>query len=339
MEVAREVEVRKPRLTYAQFLAQQQKQPTIATLLERYIAEMESVRPCGVSQKYTMRGIARRPIGAIRAAKLTHNDAIAYARARRQEKVLNAKRLVGACTVGQELSCISVVLKYAGAAWPDCVGVTAAAIITAKPFLIKQGLISASIPRDRRLTAEEIATLEALARKRNQHPRTRIDCVKLMRWQIASSRRVSETCRIEWAGWNPDAQTMVVTKVKDPRRRDKVKVAALPDAAQEMLYELAHEINAKGPAAWHDLEPRIFPWKWKSCSQAYIDLKKKAGIKGLRLHDSRGECASRLIEDGYSPTQAILVTLHETTDIFQRNYMRLRPEMFKQMGAPREIAR
>ena len=42
-----------------------------------------------------------------------------------------------------------------------------------------------------------------------------------------------------------------------------------------------------------------------------------------------------LIEAGHSPTEAILVTLHETTAVFERVYMRLRPENFKQMAATR----
>lgn len=338
------VEVSKPRLTYQQFLASQQQpaapvaptKPTIAALIERYLEEMKEVRPCGASHVYTLRASGRRSIGTLIASKLTTGDVIAYARARRQEFVVNTTRHVGPATIAQEISYLAGVLKYAPV-WKGCEDVSAAPIIAAKTYLKKQGLIATSVPRDRRPAAEEIATLEELAHKRNQHPRTRIDMVKLARWQIASSRRVSETCRLEWLGWNPDLQTMVVTKVKDPRNRDKTKVAALTEQAQLMLFELAWEINDAGPAAWADATPLIFHWKgqqWnaKCASQAYADLKTKAGIKGLRLHDSRAECASRLIEEGYAPTEAILVTLHETDAIFQRRYMRLRPENFKRLA-------
>ena len=328
----------KPHLTYQHFIASLQKPsaPTLAELIERYISEMESVRQVGASQQFVMRAISRRWIGARPAIALTHNDAIAYARGRRQERVINGTRLVGPVTVMQELSHISVVLKYAGAAWPDCEGVTAAPILTAKPFLLKQGLIGTSIPRDRRPSAEEIATLERLAAARNKNWRTKIDFVKLCRWQIESSRRVSETTRLEWRFWREAEQTMLVTKIKDPRTRDKNKVAALTDGAQLTLYELAWEINAAGPDAWNDPTPFIFhwrgqPWNPKSASQGYADLKRKAGIAGLRLHDSRAECSSRLIEEGRLPTEAILVTLHENTQTFERRYMRLRPENFKKL--------
>ena len=303
-------------------------QYTVSELIERYLKEMETVKPCGASQKYVLRALARRLIGAKVAATLTHADIMAYAQARRQERVIHTSaRLVGASTVGQELSYLSVVLKYAGPAW-NCAGVTAAPILSAKPWLMKQGVIGKSAPRDRRPTAEEIAALEALAEERNKQPGTKIDLVKLARWQIASCRRVSETCRIEWRGWNEPDQTMLVTKMKDPRTRNKTKVAALTHEAQAMLYELAWEMNAK-PETWGDREPRIFAWNSKSASQAYADIKRKAGVIGMRLHDLRREGCSRLIESGYTTTQAIMVTQHETDAIFQRNYMRQKPEGFK----------
>ena len=321
----------KPKVKYSDFLKSKVVEDvTVALLIERYIAEMETVKPCGDSQKYVLRAMARRAIGAKAATSLKHGDIIEYARTRRQERVIHSQdRLVGAATAGQELSYLSVVLKYAGPAW-DCAGVTAAAILSAKPWLMKQGVIGKSAPRDRRPTAEELVSLEAIAHERNKQRGTKIDLVKLARWQIASCRRVSETCRIEWRGWNEQDQTMLVTKVKDPRTRNKTKQAALTSEAQAMLYELAWEMNAR-PETWGDREPRIFPWNSKSASQAYADIKRKAGVQGLRLHDSRREGCTRLIEAGYKTTQAIMVSLHETDAIFQRNYMRQDPASFKDL--------
>ena len=319
----------KPKVKYSDFLKSKAAEGvTVALLIERYIAEMESVKPCGDSQKYVLRAMARRALGSKAAVTITHADIIAYAKARRAERVIHtAERLVGAATVGQELSYLSVVLKYAGPAW-DCKDVTAAAILSAKPWLMKQGVIGKSAPRDRRPTAEELVSLEAIALERNKQPGTKIDLVKLARWQIASCRRVSETCRIEWRGWNEQDQTMLVTKVKDPRTRNKTKQAALTSEAQAMLYELAWEMNAR-PETWGDREPRIFPWNSKSASQAYADIKRKAGVQGLRLHDSRREGCTRLIEQGYPTTAAILVSLHDTDKVFQRTYMKQNPANFK----------
>ena len=123
---------------------------------------------------------------------------------------------------------------------------------------------------------------------------------------------------------------MLVTKVKDPRTRNKTKQAALTTEAQAMLYELAWEMNAR-PETWGCQEKRIFPWNSKSASQAYADIKRKAGVQGLRLHDSRREGCTRLIESGYTTTQATMVSLHETDAVFQRSYLRLKPEDFKDL--------
>lgn len=313
------------------------KKGTVAWLIQRYLEEVaanDQMKQIGASQMYLYRRLQQRsPAGSKQAAKLTKADIIAIARWLRQQKVKSTSRNVGPATVSQYLSCLGVVLDYAGSGvWDDCVELSSLPIKAARAFLVKHNLVGKSTPRDRRPSTEEIGTLEELGHQRNKNKRTRIDLVKLGRWQIASGRRLGESCRIEWRGWNELEQTMLVTKVKDPRRRNKNKYAALTDEAQFMLYELAWEMNAAGPKAWYDPQPRIFPWNAKSASQAYADLKRKAGIQNLRLHDSRGECASRLVESGYSPAQAILVTLHETTTVFERTYMRLRPENFRQMA-------
>lgn len=306
------------------------KRGTIAWLIQRYIEEMTSLeRPCGASHVYVMRALGRSFLGAKMAKALKKNDVKDYAKARRQQFVRNTKRLVGPSTIGQEIGYLRGVLKYAASEWDDCEGVTAAPVIEAMPSLQKRDVIAKSAPRDRRPTTAELDHITELARERNKHASTKIDCVRLTRWQVASGRRVSETCRVEWLGWNPDEQTMLVTKMKDPRTRHKNKIVALTNEAQLMLYELAWEMNDAGPTAWRDPQPRIFPWNAKSASQAYAEIKRKAGIKGLRLHDSRRECGSRLVESGHTPPEAILVTGHESTAIFERTYMRLRPENFK----------
>ncbi len=304
---------------------------TIAWLFQRYFEEMSAIgKPVGASQVYVMRAMARTFLGDRMAkAKTLKTDVKDYAKMRRQQLVKRTKRLVNPATIGQELGYLRSVLKYAASEWDDCEGITAAPVIEALPSLQKNNIIAKSAPRDRRPTDGELDHIIQLAIERNEHSNTQIDCVKLTRWQIASGRRVSETCRVEWLGWNEPEQTMLVTKMKDPRTRHKNKVVALTDDAQLMLYELAWEMNDAGPEAWRDRERRIFPWNAKSASQAYAIIKQKAGIKGLRLHDSRRECGSRLVESGHTPPEAILVTGHESTAIFERNYMRLRPENFK----------
>lgn len=304
----------KPRITYAAFAASQMKyqQGSVAALIERFIKEMESIRPVGDSHELNLRRIQRHWIGAKAAVQLVKRDIIDFGHERR--------KTVCAATVGQDITFLTGVLKYAGSAWDDCADVSDAAIAAAKPFMKKHGLIGKSTPRTRRPTADEKLALETYFAKQNEHARTKIDMVKVSRWQHRSTRRIGETCALLWRNWLPDDQTILVAKMKDPKNRDKKKVVGLPWDAQEMLFELAWEMNAK-PELRND-EPRIFPYNKHCCSQRYSLAKNALSIVGLHLHDDRRDRGSRLVEvDGYSKEEAIAFTGHDTTQVFERTYM------------------
>lgn len=319
----------KPRVSYAQFVASQQKGYTVAQLIEKYIAEMDGtaekpgVRMLGNSHRFTLRRIQRTEFAKKPAVTLRKQDIIEYCKDRIQT--------VCAASINQDVTFIAGILKYAGSAWDDCGEVTAAAIDAAKPFLTKHNLIGKSTPRHQRPTEEQNEALEALFAQQNDHARTKTDMVKVARWQRFSGRRIGETCALLWRDWNPEDQTILVRKMKDPKNRNKSKVVFLPEEAQDMLYELAFATEAT------DSEPRIFPYKSATCSARYTLGKIAVGIqKGtLRLHDSRRDCGSRLVEKGFSAEEAILVTGHETTAIFQRTYMKARPELLKNGPASR----
>lgn len=316
-----EVEVSKPRLSYAEFIASKPAGVTLVALINRYIEEMEGIKPLGESHRCTLRKVGRMPIGAKVASALTKHDFIDMA------KALKADGLCPA-TVNQYCTYTGGVLKYAPSAWDEHKEVSHLALELAKPFLKSHGYIGKSTPRDRRPTPEEIDKLVAFFTKQNEQKRTRIDMVKMTLWQVRSARRVGESCALLWEDWSREDHTIVVRKMKDPRNKNKRKVVALPKAAQAMLEELW---PARDPN-----EPRIFPYKSKSCTKRYIDAKHRTGINGLRLHDSRRECGTRLVEDdGYTPAQAILVTGHETVAIFERTYLRQDARKFK--DGPRAI--
>lgn len=314
-----EVQEAKPRLSYAEFIASK-KGFTVAQIIERFIRAMDgldgepAVKTLGVSHRITLRCLQRASIGAILALELDRKDLIEFCK----ESVKKRKP----ATVMQYVTYLSGALNYAGSAWDDCEGISAAAITAAKPFLTKHNLIGKSTPRERRPTPEEIALLLAHFAIENARKQNKINMVRVALWQLKSARRISETCRIEWADWDREGHTILVHKMKDPKNRNKTKRVALPDEAQAMLEEMW---PLRDPN-----EPRIFPYRSASCSARYCLAKKALGIVGLRMHDSRRDCGTRLVEDkGFSPEEAILVTGHETTAIFQRTYLCMKPELFK----------
>lgn len=324
----------KPRVSYSAFVAQQQG-ITVASILHRFISEMDGtperpgIKPLGESHRFILYRVARERLGPKLAAQLTKPDIIDYCRWRKEQGVKPQ-------TVMQDVTYLTGALKYAGSAWDGCEDISDAAIAAAKPFLSKHNLIAKAPPRDRRPQPEETERLLAYFAEQSSHHCTKVDMVKVARWQLASSRRIGETCALLWGDWNREHHTILVRKMKDPRNKNKQKVVALPEEAQAMLIEME-----KDRLTPDDPMERIFPYKSKTCSARYTMAKKALGITGLRLHDSRRDCGTRLVEDkGFSPSEAILFTGHETVAIFERTYLKQKPELMKdgprakRLGAP-----
>ncbi len=291
---------------------------SIRWIIERFIREMNGldtgtpVKELGLSHLYTLRTLQRSPIGSVRASALTKHHVIDHCKSRRID--------VEPSTISHDVGYLAGVLKYAPSAWNDCDDISDAAITAAKPFLTKHGYIAKSTPRKRRPSNEELDTLIAHFSEPPKKPRRNIiDMACITRWQVASGRRIAETCRLLWDDWNRENRTILVRKMKDPRSRNKNKVVAIPEKAHALLEEMWPFRDPE--------EPRIFPFNPKSCGAKYTLAKKALGIENLRLHDSRRECYTRLVEDdGYSLEEAILVTGHETIAIAQRTYLAMKPE-------------
>ena len=305
----------KPRINYSRFVAQQ---PTVAALIERYITEMATspeMKPCGESQTYTLRAMARRPIGEKKASSLTDDDIIVYARGRRKDFVLRTTRHITPMTVGKELSCLGVVLKYARSAWrSECKNVSAAPIEDARPFLVARGVISKGEPRSRRPTDEEIQALLDLFAQQEKHRTTKIDMAQVLAFALASTRRLGEICRITWGDIDWKNQTYWVRNLKHPTKKKG------NDKEFTLFPELA-EIIKRQPRATSDPHERVFPYNAKSCSQRFADAKRRLGIVGLRFHDARREAITRWLKT-LPPHEVKQISGHETTQILERVYHR-----------------
>jgi integrase len=172
------------------------------------------------------------------------------------------------------MTCLTSVLKYAGSCaevelrWRIGQGHQGSEALPHQARPDRQEH-AADSPADRRREG----ALEAHFAAQNKHPRCKTDMVRVSKWQHSSSRRIGESCALLWTDWNPEKQTVLVRKMKDPRNRNKSKVVALPWDAQALLYEWAYEIDAK-PELRND-EPRILPFNSKTCSQRYTLAKKR----------------------------------------------------------------
>ena len=320
----------KPKVSYADFVASLPKKPqraagTIAWIVQRYVDEMAAVKPVGTSQGYTLGIVQRMPIGAIQWLELAHTDVIDFARQRIDSGVC-------AATVMQGVTYLAGALKYAGSAWKDCFGCSDTAVATAKPFLKKHGLISKSTPRDRQPQDDEIERLRSYFRTPKSHGfDRRLPMELMMDWQLASGRRIGESCRLLWADWDRENQTILVRKMKDPKNRDKNKLVACTTEAQAMLVDLWEK---RDPA-----EPRIFPVNAKSVGAAYTNAKNALGIVNLHLHDCRRRCITRLIQEkGYSSAETMCFSGHETPAVLERTYLKMDPTKVKDGPRARQVS-
>jgi integrase len=200
---------------------------TVAWVLERYYTEFKE--RIGTSQMYTIRRLQKSPhLGPKVALKLTKANIFDHVKMRLAAGVKPQ-------TVNQDMTYLRVALKYAGSAWDDCEGIADGAISTALPYMKTKGMVSKSVPRDRLPLDEEIALLRAFFRKQAQHKNTKQPMELLMDWQIASGRRIGETCKLLWEDWEP-------READHPRSQDEGEQEAedgcADNEAQAMLVEL-----------------------------------------------------------------------------------------------------
>lgn len=277
-------------------------------LIHRYLKEMNDLKAFGYTHRYALERLAREQIGAIAATALTAQDVIEHCRRRRM--------IVCAATVQQDVTYLRGPFKIAKMMWK--VDVTTKPLDDALPMLQKWNLIGKSRPRTQRPTEEQLVQLTEYFRKQNQHWRTRIPMDVVTEFQVASSRRISETCRIRWDDLDHENHCVLVRDMKDPKKKEgNHRKVFLPPRAWAIIMAQPRI----------DGEPRIFPYNPKSASGRYTLAKKALGIKNLRLHDNRRECATRLIEqEGYSIPEAMLVTGHVSAATLTRVYMALKPE-------------
>jgi integrase len=270
------------------------------------------MKPLGPSHQYTLRVMARMPIGAKAAGKLKKHDVLDMVKALRTK--------VCASTTGQYVVFLSGVLRYAPSAWEDCADVSDAAIAAAKPTLVKFGLIGKSSPRTRVPTDAELDQLLGYYGTPNKRGKKRfIRMADLIAFALGSTRRIGEICRIrrpdiDWDRKDADGNPTPMYLVRDMKHPRKKKgnhkwFALFP--------ELAEIIRLQPVVPGED---RVFPFSAKSASASYTNAKKRLGIQGLRFHDCRRAAITAWLAKLKSAHKVRFISGHENTAILERVY-------------------
>lgn len=274
----------------------------VADLIDDYRKLREAARPIldTTTEHYTLKMLARL-LGEVDAHKLGVDDVLAFAQARKDEGA-------GPYTINMDLSKLSTVLRYAGAAkrltFPDAVG-------SARPLLMHLGLIGGGGKRERRPTQDEMERIDAYLRAGRG-----VIYAEAVLFAACSAMRRGEVCAVLKTEINP--QTKVVPLWRKHPRKGKV-------LEQVPLLEQAYEVAMRQPDSE---DGRVFPIEPGTLSKYFTEACRALNIPDLHLHDMRHEWTSQLFEQGYTIPEVALVTGHKKWENLKR-YTQLKPEKLR----------
>jgi integrase len=166
------------------------------------------------------------------------------------------------------------------------------------------GLPGAQRPRDRRMNggdAEVIASALASSKVWYLHP--------FLTLAIETGMRRGELLSIRWQDVDQSAHTVRILKTKNGHPR----TIPLTPKALKVLSSLERR------------QERVFPVTANAVRLAWERLRRRAGLKDLRLHDLRHEAVSRFFEYGLTVPEVALISGHRDPRMLSR-YTHLRPE-------------
>lgn len=300
----REVELKKPNTLT---IAVAPRCNELKELLQRYIKEVDPVKPLGKTKLHTLERLQRYEIAEKDIMDLTTSDVIDFCRYR------NIKEKAGPHTINADLSYLRTVIAMCKPAWN--IPVTTTFIDEAKPVLKSLNLVAASNKRKRRLEGNEYEILLHSLEKHDSCVRSFIPLSTIFKFSIFSMMRLGEICRIKWNDLDREARTVIIRERKDPHNKQ------INDQEVALLGP-AWEIVESMPI----IDERIFPYKSRSITQIFCNHRTKLGIADLRYHDLRREGISRLIEMGYSVEEVATVSGHKNLRTIWEIYTHINSE-------------
>ena len=273
-----------------------------------YIAEIEDT-PNGVGptkKQSTLQMSKDDALKDIPIEDLDRKGLMAYVKAR--------SKVVSPSTVGADLSYIKVAMDYARIVWG--LDTSTDFIKDVKYLGERLGIVTKSESVDRRPTLEELDRCLAYFTKegrpfliRTKLPPNMIPMKKIIPFQIFSTRRISETCRIEWSDLDLEKNRVLVRDAKHPQnKKGNHRWASLCDRSIAIILSMPKV----------ESEPRIFPYNAHSVGSIWTKARNWAQVNDLRLHDMRHEGISHHFELQKSIQDVAKISLHEKWDTLKR---------------------
>ncbi|MCJ8298767.1 MAG: tyrosine-type recombinase/integrase [Pseudomonadales bacterium] len=278
---------------------------TVSEIVQSYINQFEPDDGFGRSKAFDLKKLQTYPMAELAAISITTKDLIAHAHYRKEMGA-------GPATINNDYIWLSGAFKAIRAS--EGIPLDLSVFDDARVILRQHKLISKSKSRDRRPTQSELWKLSRYFWRKQYRARSIVPMLDIMWFQLYSTRRDAETCRLLWSDNNDERHTGLVRDAKHPReKKGNHKRFKYSDSAWKIVQ--------KQPRT----DDLIFPYNPRTISTYFTSACKTLGIDDLRLHDLRHEGTSRLFEQGYSIEKVALFTLHEDWKTLKR-YTHLRPE-------------
>ncbi|WP_448091428.1 site-specific integrase [Pseudomonas azerbaijanoccidentalis] len=279
---------------------------TVKEMIDRYLVEMEKVRPLGKTKLATLKAISESYLGKLNDKEINSQQLVEYALWRMGKE----GGAVQPQTAGNDLAHLGAVLSIARPAWGY--EVNPHAMADARKVLKKLGYNMKSRERDRRPTLDELDKLLTHFREIQARRPTSINMLKMTAFALFSTRRQEEITRIQWADLDEQGQRVLVRDMKNPGQKIGNDVwCHLPPEAWAILQTMPKSL------------PEIFPYSAESVSTSWSRACKILGIENLHFHDLRHEGVSRLFEMDWDIPRVASVSGHRDWNSMRR-YTHLR---------------
>jgi len=265
---------------------EQNEDPTLAAVIDRYIAESRNIVLGTKAQ--VLKSIKNSDLGETKCSEITSKMLVSFAR--------DLNESVEPQTCGNYFSHLSNIFTVAGPAW--AYPLSRRTFDDAVTVIKKLGLIRKAVERDRRPTLGELDQLmEHFGRIRENRPSS-IPMQKIVAFAIFSTRRQEEITLLRWADLEDDR--ILVRDMKHPGDKKGNNVyCELPPEAIAIIKTMPHD-------------ERIFPYSTEAISAAFTRACKILGVADLRFHDLRHEGISRLFEMDRTIPQVAAVSGHRS---------------------------
>lgn len=282
------------------------KAATVKEMIDRYLTEMEKVRPLGKTKLATLKAISESYLGKLNDQDINSQVLVEYALWRMGKE----GGTVQPQTAGNDLAHLGAVLSIARPAWGYAVDPHA--MTDARRVLKKLGYNMKSRERDRRPTLDELDKLLTHFQGIQARRPTSINMLKMVGFALFSTRRQEEITRIQWTDLDEVGQRVLVRDMKNPGQKIGNDVwCHLPPEAWAILQTMPKVL------------PEIFPYSAESVSTSWTRACQILGIENLHFHDLRHDGVSRLFEMDWDIPRVASVSGHRDWNSMRR-YTHLR---------------